>query len=125
MKFQVALFLASLSHAFGCSCSGGRIVYDKLGFEVDAQGRAFKAGDTPFRLPFGITVSGQRRVKGDAEPPTENDLVIFNTARPTGMDYDLGTNDEMKVLIINESSDKSNPDDARYVSVPRKAEELP
>ena len=113
MKFQLSLFLASLSHAFGCSCKGGRIVYDTLGFEVDAQGRAFKAGDTPSRLPFGITVSGQRRIKGNAEPPTENDLVIFNTAMPSGLDYDLGTNDEMKVLIINETNDKSDPDDAR------------
>ena len=95
-----------------CPCNGE--IRDKyIGFEFDAKGNPLKSGDTPFELPYGITVTGQRREKGNVAAPTENDLVIFNTEMPTGMDSDLGVDGEMKVLIINESNDKADPYDAR------------
>ena len=126
MKLQLAVLFTCLTSSYGtvtkktalqtaaagCSCSG-EVVDKYLGFEVDAQGRAFESGDTPSKLPYGATVVGQRRQKGRVGPPTENDLVIFNTEVPTGMDFDLAVDGEMKVLILHENDDKSDPDDAQ------------
>lgn len=97
--------------AESCKCSG-RVVDKYIGFEMDALGNPYEAGDTPSDLPYGIKAVGQRRKKGKVGPPTENDLVIFNTEMITGMDEDLAVDGEMKVIILQENNDKSEPDDA-------------
>ena len=94
-----------------CRCNG-RLVDRTLDFEVDANGNPFRIGDTPSNLPFGVTAVGQRRQKGKVGAPTDNDLVIFDTQAPTGMDFDLAVEGEMKVIVIHENNDKSDPDDA-------------
>lgn len=103
-----ALELAGAS----CSCNG-EVVDRLLTFERDADGNPFKAGDTPFDLPYGISIVGQRRQKGKVGAPTENDLVIFDTEVPTGMDFDLAVDGEMKVIVLHENDDKSEPDDSQ------------
>lgn len=101
--------------AFSCSCNG-QVIDRYLGFEVDADGNQLQAGDRPgidFDLPYGVDVIGQRIKKGKVPASTGNDLVIFNTEMPTGMDEDLGVDGEMKVLILHENDDFSDPDDAQ------------
>lgn len=94
-----------------CGCNG-RLIDRTLDFEVDSSGNPFRIGDTPSDLPFGVKAVGQRRKKGKVGAPTENDLVIFDTQAPTGMDFDLAVEGEMKVIVIHENNDKSDPDDA-------------
>ncbi|WP_186826968.1 tandem-95 repeat protein [Shimia ponticola] len=56
----------------------------------------------------GLTVSAFRN-GGDPNKPGE--AMIFDTANPTGGDYDLKTNNLGKVLIISEDNLSSDPDD--------------
>ena len=79
-----------------------------IDFETDASGAPMRMGDTPALLPGNITVHGKRRRNA-----SDNDLVLFDTANPTGGDEDLRNPTEKLVLIINENNDKSIPDDNR------------
>ena len=42
---------------------------------------------------------------------SEYEVMVFDTARPTGEDYDLAADDLGNVLIISEDGDESDPDD--------------
>lgn len=95
-----------------CRCDG-KVVDRTIDFETDAYGRFFNSGDIPSELPYGVTAVGQRRQKGKVGAPTENDLIIFDTEVPTGMDYDLAIDGEKKVLILQEDDDRTDPDDAQ------------
>jgi hypothetical protein len=70
--------------------------------------KQFLAGDEPFDLCFGITVTAEGRdANGD---PTGNGAMIFDSGNPTGGDSDLG-GDYGMVMIISEDGDASDPDD--------------
>ena len=56
----------------------------------------------------GFTVSAQRA--GDDET-SQNDAMIFDTARPTGGDWDLGYEDRGNAIIISEDNHSWDPDD--------------
>ena len=83
----------------------GRKVRVNLDFEIDRNGKSFSAGDTPSKLPGGFTVRGFRRNKTTR---TKNDLVIFDTAHPTGNDKDLFSTTEKHVLVINKNRNKGS-----------------
>ncbi|WP_344846142.1 SdrD B-like domain-containing protein [Celeribacter arenosi] len=69
---------------------------------------AVEGGATVAEQFDGITISAQRA--GDA-PDSANDAMIFDSANPTGGDYDLATSNLGKLIIISEDGDSSDPDD--------------
>ncbi|MGP6088833.1 hypothetical protein [Antarctobacter jejuensis] len=66
------------------------------------------AGDTAALQFDGFSVTGQRA--GDAAD-SENDAMIFDTANPTGGDWDLGFADQGKAIILSEDNHSWDPDD--------------
>ncbi|MGF1535850.1 MAG: CHRD domain-containing protein [Elainellaceae cyanobacterium] len=74
-----------------------------LSLDFDAvDGEALAAGTVITDQFEGITVSTPINAFG---------AVIFDTANPTGGDFDLATPDQGNVLIISEDGDASDPDD--------------
>ena len=73
---------------------------DTEGFE------AFTAGTIIGTQIPGITVTGSAN-----SFPGTNAAMIFDSANPTGGDYDLATNNEGMILILTEDGDASDPDD--------------
>ncbi|MDT0683954.1 Hint domain-containing protein [Roseicyclus sp. F158] len=78
----------------------------------------YSSGDTTYRIVFeslhkGDLVSNQYEEYGvrisSADP--NHPPMIFDTAHPTGGDYDLGTHYQGKALILSEDGDSSDPDD--------------
>lgn len=67
-----------------------------------------QAGDTAALQFDGFSVTGQR--DGDADD-SENDAMIFDTATPTGGDWDLHYADQGNAIILSEDNDATDPDD--------------
>lgn len=67
-----------------------------------------EAGDTAALQFDGVSVTAQRA--GD-DASSQNDAMIFDTANPTGRDWDLGYHDQGNALIISEDNDANDPDD--------------
>lgn len=86
--------------------AAGSIVID---FDHDAQGNALTAGTLVADQYAGLGLT----ITGDQELPA----MIFDSANPTGDDFDLGTpgNSPLaqgNILILSEDGDSSDPDDA-------------
>ncbi len=119
---------------------GGRVRVDALGtldFDADgdfddvllgdaaevsfdyAIGREITNGQTDYaclsfnKLKRGAIVTDQFADKGltISSADSDNPVMIFDTARPTGNDYDLRTRNLKKVLILSEDGDANDPDD--------------
>ncbi|WP_323769210.1 hypothetical protein [Antarctobacter sp.] len=69
---------------------------------------AAEAGDTAALQFDGFSVTAQR--EGD-DPDSGNDAMIFDTANPTGGDWDLHFADQGNAIIISEDGDAGDPDD--------------
>ena len=67
-----------------------------------------EAGETAALQFDGFSVTAQRA--GD-DPASQNDAMIFDTANPTGRDWDLGFHDQGNAIIISEDNDADDPDD--------------
>ena len=109
MGIRLVPLLALLSLSFTRSDAtleqtcNGKIVRRTIDFETDRQGNPTVAGDTPFLLPHGISVTGKRPRN---DQPTENDLAYFDTANPSEVDKDLASNTEGRVIVISETNEK-------------------
>ncbi|MEM9212783.1 MAG: hypothetical protein AAGD25_00270 [Cyanobacteria bacterium P01_F01_bin.150] len=68
---------------------------------LDFEGDALEVGDVVTDQFDGLTIA----VEGELE------AMIFDTANPTGGDYDLRSDDLGQVLIISEDGDSADPDD--------------
>lgn len=86
------------------------------------------AGDLVSNQYPGVTISG----KSNSRPTAGNAAMVFNSAAPTGGDYDLGTPNQAyggpgqgsggasndtalgNILIISEDGDSADPDDDAY-----------
>ena len=81
-----------------------------IGFDVDADGNMLVAGDTvDGSLEFeGVTFEAIRKQDTDG---VFNDGMIFDSANPTGGDWDLATANQGNILIVSEDGDSSDPDD--------------
>jgi len=77
----------------------GSVVVD---FEIDTDGNALSAGDV-----ISDNLASILEVSTDTRFPA----IIFDSANPTGGDYDLATSTEGNILIISENRNFSNPDD--------------
>ncbi len=85
------------------------VVTDGAGEEDSCEDfEAAQSGDTAALQFDGFTVSGQRA--GDAAD-SENDAMIFDTANPTGGDWDLGFADQGNAIIISEDNHAWDADD--------------
>ena len=63
-----------------------------LGFETDGAGNPLPAGtfiDDEYQAKYGLTISSIRLGRGTEDP--NHRIMIFDSANPTGGDYDLGT----------------------------------
>ena len=81
---------------------------NKIDFETDGDGNALSKGqiiDDEFAA-LGITVT--------TDDPVNHPAMIFDSANPTGGDFDLATSNQGKILIISEDGDSSDPDDNRH-----------
>lgn len=67
-----------------------------------------EAGDDPFSAFSGLLITGQN---AGSDPNGPSDAMIFDTANPTGGDWDLGFADQGKAIILSEDGDSSDPDD--------------
>ena len=73
-----------------------------IDFETDLNG-------TP--LPAGTFITNQYAAAGLTVSATPEGAMIFDSANPTGGDFDLATPDKGNILIISEDGDQSDPDD--------------
>ena len=76
-----------------------------INFDRSSAGLALAAGDV---------VSDQFASLGvhiTTDDPVNHPALIFDSANPTGGDFDLATNNQSNVLIISEDADTSDPDD--------------
>lgn len=99
----------------------------------------FNAGDAVFELGFGVVVTSEKR-PGIGQPLVSAIPMIFDSANPTGKDFDLGAPNKDfggpgrgeageagrpyenrtpkgKILIISEDEDSSDPDENLYGGV--------
>ena len=83
------------------SCTGKVKTID-FDFDIDRERKPTIAGETPFKLPFGVRVTG-RRTPGDTPRYTKNDLAFFNSSSL------YAGADEGNVIVISETLDKSPP----------------
>ena len=112
---QIALILILAAanggvHADSCYRVQKDITVD---FEYDESGRPLAHGDVPFRLPYGVQVTGKRKGNNGT---AKSDLQIFDSARPSESNPHLNPMfyDAKNVLIISEkgSSKNGSPDDS-------------
>lgn len=87
------------------SCTGKVKTID-FDFDMDRERNPTIAGETPFKLPFGVRVTG-RRTPGDTPRYTKNDLAFFNSSASYA--GGLASADEGNVIVISETLDKSPP----------------
>ncbi|NJN76599.1 MAG: hypothetical protein HC796_10975 [Synechococcaceae cyanobacterium RL_1_2] len=74
-----------------------------IDFDKDSQGNTLAAGtiiDDEYK-GWGVTISTNKPYG----------TMIFDSANPTGGDYDLATTSEKNILIISEDGDRNDPDD--------------
>ena len=83
----------------------GQLVSRVIDFDTAASGIPFRAGDTPFQLPFGVTVGE------DQNGQALNNLVSFDSSSPTGSGRrgNLRSTTEGMVLVVNGKKQKQNP----------------
>ena len=76
-----------------------------IDFETNAIGSPLSAGDvlTDQFAEFGVHIT--------THDPVNNPAMIFDSANPTGNDFDLASTDQNNILIISEDADSSDPDD--------------
>ncbi len=67
-----------------------------------------EAGQDPFDAFSGLIITGHN---AGSDPNGPSDAMIFDTANPTGGDWDLGFADQGKAIILSEDGDSSDPDD--------------
>lgn len=91
------IFANAVCHLVASNCSTGCQ-------DITIDFEEFEAGDVPEDLGYGIRVRGNpKRSRGGA--------LIFDTANPTGEDYDLASETLGKVLILSEDRGTDDPDD--------------
>ncbi|MGK7940825.1 MAG: SdrD B-like domain-containing protein, partial [Crocosphaera sp.] len=73
-----------------------------IDFETDGLGNA---------LPAGTIIDDEYQNLGVTISATKFGAMIFDSANPTGGDFDLATKSEGNILIISEDGDSSDPDD--------------
>ena len=73
-----------------------------IDFETDGEGNP---------LPAGTIIDDEYQNLGVTISATEFGAMIFDSANPTGDDFDLATDSEGNILIISEDGDSSDPDD--------------
>ncbi|MBV2361154.1 hypothetical protein KUH32_15425 [Thalassococcus sp. CAU 1522] len=81
------------------------------GQEVCEDFETASAGDVVDGQFDFFTVSAQRN--GD-DANSENDAMIFDTANPTGGDWDLHFPDQGNAIIVSEDNDSDDPDDEAH-----------
>lgn len=88
----------SFDYSIGREMSDGQTDYACLSFNGLSRGTIV----TDQFADRGLTISSAN---------SDNPVMIFDTARPTGHDYDLRTRNLKKVLILSEDGHSSDPDD--------------
>ena len=73
-----------------------------IDFETDGEGNA---------LPAGTVIDDEYQNLGLTISATKFGAMIFDSANPTGGDFDLATDSEGNILIISEDGDSNDPDD--------------
>jgi hypothetical protein len=131
-KMKCSSIILSLLPVCAASYSGHRSLVYASSISIDFE--EFNAGDVVSDLGHGITLSALKRDRRKKGPLVPTAAMIFDSADPTGDDFDLGTpNEDLggpgigvagqlgstyenidpkgKILIISEDGDTSDSDD--------------